>query len=102
MLTFLDKLMAFVEKHYTLTLFLCIGYGALVCWIAEGWLGLEDWVWEVCMLPLNLPAWMLEIIWWREFRRGSYPARMCGMEKLSVLPAIFSTYATLDLLLHLG
>ncbi len=100
MLAFLDRLMEFVEKHYTLTFCLCMGYSFLVCGVFEGLLGLDDWVWELCMVPLNLLSWPLLIIWWREFRQGVYAAQSWFVSRLAMLPALATALATLDLPLH--
>ena len=88
MLAFLDRLMGFVEKRCTLTFCLCMGYSFLVCGVFEGLLGLDDWVWELCMVPLNLLFWPLLIIWWREFRQGVYAAQSWFVSRLAMLPAL--------------
>lgn len=98
MFAFLNRLMEFVEKHYTLTFCLCMGYSFLVCGVFEGLLGLDDWVWELCMVPLNLLSWPLLIIWWREFRQGKYAARTKFVIDAAPMPALITTVATLALL----
>ena len=100
MFAFWDKLMAFVERHYTLTFCLCMGV-ILLCLILQIWFDLADWVWELCMVPLNLLSWPLLIIWWREFRQGAYSARTKFVINAAMLPALLTTIATLALLLHL-
>ncbi len=75
MLAFLDRLMEFVEKRCTLTFCLCMGT-VLLFLIVQIWFDLDDGVFELCMVPLNLLFWPLLIIWWREFRQGVYATKL--------------------------
>ncbi len=99
MLAFLDRLMGFVEKRCTLTFCLCMGT-VLLFLIVQIWFDLDDGVFELCMVPLNLLSWPLLIIWWREFRQGVYAAQSWFVSRLAMLPALATALATLDLLLH--
>lgn len=97
MFAFLDKLMAFVEKHYTLTYCFCMGF-VLLCLIGSVRFDVDDWVFLLCMVPLNLLSWPLLIIWWREFRQGKYAARTKFVIDAAPMPALITTVATLALL----
>lgn len=97
MFAFLDKLMAFVEKHYLLSFWLCLGYLGLATIPAELW-GWPDWTMGLLSLPANLLSWPMAIIWWRERRQGGFAARGSWVSRCSLLPVIATSLLLLDLL----